>query len=191
VRRDALRANEVVRRLRRLLEQQAVEFGPVDLSDVVEETLVLLEPEAVRRRVVIERQLPGTPAPVLGDRVQLQQVVLNLCINAMDAMQDTPGPQRVLSVSLRRVGDGFQLAVSDRGHGFAPGAQGHLFESFFTTKPHGMGLGLAIVRTVVDAHRGWVHADARSGGGSVFTVWLAARSQPREVPLPVGGVHAA
>lgn len=195
VRRDALRANEVVRRLRALLEKHVVEFAPLDLRAAVEETLALLEPEARRRGIALEQQLAPGEAPVRGDRVQLQQVVLNLVINAMDAMQETAPGERVLAVELRAAEGGYALAVADRGHGILPANAQRLFDSFFTTKPHGMGLGLAIVRTVLDAHGGRVQAQPREGGGTVFTVWLA-RHWDVSAPASAGGsgaqaVHAA
>ena len=126
--------------------------------------------------------------PVMGDRIQLQQVLLNLALNAMDAMRDTAPAQRVLSVATRGVDDGVELRVADRGHGLSVEAQGHLFESFFTTKAHGVGLGLSIVRTVVAAHNGRVWTSPGDGGGCVFTVWLprgSAMAPARDVaPLP-------
>lgn len=183
VRRDALRASEVVRRLRRLLEKHAVAFTAMDLRDAVEETLALLAPEAARRNIVLERRLSAAAAPIRGDRVQVQQVVLNLVLNAMEAMQDTPPGQRIVRVALRPEGEGFELAIADRGHGIPPEAREQLFESFFTTKPNGMGLGLAIVRTVVEAHQGRVRAEPRAEGGTEFLVWFARREGAAVEPV--------
>ena len=174
VRRDALRASEVVRRLRALLEKQAIEFVPLDLQATFDEALALLEPEARRRGVAIERGPALQGARCVGDRIQLQQVLLNLAINAMDAMQDTAPARRQLSLALLAAEGGFELRVADRGHGISAEAAPRLFESFFTTKTRGIGLGLSIVRTVVEAHAGQVSAASREGGGSVFTVWLPA-----------------
>lgn len=172
VRRDALRANQVVQRLRSLLQKQPVEFGPLDLNTMVDETLELLGPEARRRRLAIESDLMPERAEIVGDRIHLQQLLLNLSINAMDAMEDTETSSRVLAISTRSANGGFELKVADRGHGIPAGARARLFESLYTTKPHGMGLGLSIVRTIVDTHAGEVSVAAREGGGSVFTVWL-------------------
>jgi signal transduction histidine kinase len=185
VRHDALRANEVVRRLRALLEKRAVEMAPLDAAATFDDTLSLLAPEARRRGITIERDL-AAPAPVHGDCIQLQQVLLNLALNAMDAMRDTPQLQRVLTVSTHAANGGVELRVADRGHGLSRESQSRLFESFFTTKPHGVGLGLSIVRTVVGAHGGRVHATPRDGGGSVFTVWLplAAEGRPAHARQP-------
>jgi signal transduction histidine kinase len=172
VRRDALRAHEVVRRLRALLEKHAVEFAQVDLSATFGDALAVLAPEARRRGMTIECSFIEGSAPLRGDPIQLQQVLLNLVLNAMDAMQDTAAGGRVVSVSLSAVDSNFELTVADRGHGLLAGHSTRLFESFFTTKPHGLGLGLSIVRTVVVAHGGRVWATPRDGGGSVFTVRL-------------------
>jgi signal transduction histidine kinase len=182
VRRDALRANEVLRHMRALLHKQANAVAPLDLNAAVDEAIVLLAPEARRRGITIE----GTPlpdsTPFVGDRVQLQQVLLNLVLNAMDAMTDAPVPRRVVSVSLRSAGAGIELEVADRGHGIAAEHASKLFESFFTTKHDGMGLGLPIVRSVVGAHGGRVWAEPRDGGGTRFIVWL---------PRVAAAVHAA
>jgi signal transduction histidine kinase len=172
VRRDALRAHAVVRRLHALLEKHSVDFTRLDLNATFDEALELIGPEARRRGVSIERSFAAGGAPLAGDGIQLQQVLLNLAINAMDAMRDNAAGQRMVSVTLRRAGEGYELQVADRGHGLPPGPPARLFDSFFTTKPHGIGLGLSIVRTVVGAHGGRVSAAPRDGGGSVFTVWL-------------------
>jgi signal transduction histidine kinase len=178
IRHDALRANEVVRRLRALLEKRAVEMTPIDATTAFEEALSLLLAEARRRGIAIERDFAAI-ALVQGDPIQLQQVLLNLALNAMDAMRETPPSTRVMSVSTHAADGGIELLVADRGHGLSAEAQSQLFESFFTTKPHGVGLGLSIVRSVVNAHGGRVWARARPGGGSIFTVWLP------HAPVPV------
>jgi len=106
----------------------------------------------------------------VGDHVQVQQIVLNLALNAMDAMQSTVPDERVLSISTRSFARRIELTVADRGHGLSEDAGRRLFEPFYTTKAHGMGLGLSIVRTIVEAHHGHVDAVARDGGGTVFIV---------------------
>jgi len=188
VRRDALRANEVVRRVRALLEKRPVELVAVDLNGTLNEALSLLAPEARSRGITIERAFGAGGTPLVGDRIQLQQVVLNLVLNAMDAMRDTAAERRVLSVSTRFVGSGVELAVADRGRGLPAVEQSRLFESFYTTKPNGVGLGLSIVRTIVGAHGGRVWAAARNGGGSTFTVWLpqaGAATSGRAAPAAI------
>jgi signal transduction histidine kinase len=172
VRRDAQRASQVVQRLPALIEKRQIELAPLVLDNALDEAVSLLVPEARRRGVTIERRFNGAAVPLVGDRIQLQQVLLNLVINAMDAMRDVPPIRCVVTVSTQPMDDGLALEVADRGHGLSSETQERMFESFFTTKPHGVGLGLSIVRTVVRAHGGRVSAAAREGGGSVFTVWL-------------------
>lgn len=174
IRRDALRANQVVQRLRALLQKHTLKLSPIDLNSAFEEALTFLDLEANRRHIAIESDLAANNPLVRGDRVQLQQVLLNLAINAMDAMEDTPSAERMLSISTRLAEHGYELVVADRGHGIPADAGERLFDSLYTTKPHGMGLGLSIVRTIVSTHGGQVSAAAREGGGSVFTVWLPA-----------------
>ncbi|MGF6875349.1 sensor histidine kinase [Paraburkholderia sp. MM5477-R1] len=172
IRRDALRANQVVQRLRALLQKHTLDLVPLDLNSAFDEGLALLGLEARRRRIAVESNLAAQDACVLGDRVQLQQVLVNLVINAMDAMEETPVAERIVSISTRVAGTGYELIVADRGHGIPADATERLFDSLFTTKPQGMGLGLSIVRTIVSTHGGRVWGAPRDGGGSVFTVWL-------------------
>ncbi|RFU44773.1 sensor histidine kinase [Paraburkholderia sp. DHOC27] len=178
IRRDALRANQVVQRLRALLQKHTPTRGPLDLKAIFDETLELLRPEARRRQITLESRLAATHALIMGDHVQMQQVLLNLAINAMDAMEHTPPARRTLFLRLalatKLTGEGCELTVADRGHGIPDEASERLFDPLYTTKPHGMGLGLAIVRNIVLAHGGFVSAANREGGGSVFTVWLPA-----------------
>lgn len=191
IRRDALRANQVVRRLRALLQKHTIEFVPLDLNSTVNEGLVLLDLEARRRSIVVEVNLAVQDACVRGDRVQIQQVLINLVVNAMDAMVATPLPERIVSISSRRVREGYELIVADRGHGIPPDAGERVFESLYTTKQHGMGLGLSIVRTIVLAHNGQVWAAPRDGGGSIFTVWLPALERRTLSPLLAGSETSA
>lgn len=174
VRRDALRANGVVQRLRALLQKQAMVFSPMKLDAVLKDMLVLIAPEARRRGVLIESEFGAEAIEILGDQVQIEQVLLNLTINAMDAMQGVDSSMRVLSITTHPALDGIALKISDRGPGISSEAKTKLFEAFYTTKPHGMGLGLSIVRSIVDVHGGRVTATSRDGGGAVFTVWLPA-----------------
>lgn len=172
IRRDALRANQIVQGLRTLLQKHTPTLAMLDLNATFDESLTLIGLEARRRHITIEPRLNAADARVLGNRVQLQQVLLNLALNAMDAMDETPAPERVMSVSTRVVRQGFELVVADRGHGIPADARARLFDSLYTTKPYGMGLGLSIVRTIVEVHGGQVSAASREGGGSVFTVLL-------------------
>lgn len=186
VRRDALRANEVILRLRALLEKHDVEHAPLNLHEALDEAVRLVEPEARRRGIRIGRDFAAADSVLLGDRIQLQQVLLNLAINAMDAMQEMPAARRVLEVSTRPLDHGIELHVADSGHGITASDQDRLFESFFTTKERGMGLGLSIVRTIVEAHGGRVWVEPRVFG-CLFGVWLPQRHKARDA-VPVRGL---
>jgi len=172
IRRDALRASQVVQRLRALLNKQSIDFSPLDLDTALDDALVLVAPEARRRGVFVEVEFGADEGKILGDPVQLQQVLLNLAINAMDAMADAEPARRILSIATRAAREGFELSVADRGCGIDEAVLARIFDAFYTTKPHGMGLGLSIARSIVDSHCGRVTAAPRVGGGTVFTVWF-------------------
>lgn len=176
IRRDDLRAHEVIRRLRALLRKQQIEHAPLDLHDALQESLQLLAPELRARGVRVESDLSAHDAWLVGDRIQIQQVALNLVRNAIDALGDVPPASRVIDVATADVAGGIEFRVADPGHGIAAEHQGKVFESFFTTKPLGMGMGLSIVRSIVEAHGGTVTAEARAEQGTVFRVWLPRRS---------------
>lgn len=176
VRRDALRAHDVIVRLRALLQKQAITYAPVAFDAVLERATSLVHPEARRRGIVLCATFSTREARVLADQVQLQQVLLNLCINAMDAMENAEQKDRELSVATRLLDDGVELVVADRGVGIADGDVEPLFEAFYTTKERGTGLGLSIVRSIADAHRGSISARPRAGGGAEFVLWLPLAS---------------
>jgi signal transduction histidine kinase len=178
IRRDDLRAHEVIRRLRALLQDQQVEFVPLALHACIDEAMRLLGPEAKQREVHIERALAATDDRLLGDGIQLQQVLVNLARNAMEAMALLPPEQRLLRLGTQLENGGLALCVSDRGHGIAAEHRHRLFESFFTTKAHGMGMGLTIVRSIVEAHGGRVGSTSLDGTGTAFTVWLPLATAP-------------
>ena len=197
IRRDDLRASEVIRRLRELLAKHEVERRLFDVNEVVREVETLLRPEARRRRVTIEIRTAGTAATMVGDRIQVQQVLLNLVLNAMDAVTDASEERRAIVIGVRTGAHVVDISVRDRGHGIAPEHLPRLFDSFFTTKREGMGLGLSIARTLVEAHGGRIRAENCPDGGSVFHVELPqeapettlagkARGQPAGSPLGTG-----
>ena len=173
IRRDDQRASEVILRLRSLLKKTPFELRDFDLNDLVAETIELLSGLAAARRVRIDRFMTAVPLPVNGDRIQLQQVIINLMINAMDAMADNPAPDREMSVYTARIDKFAQITVSDSGPGIPQDKRKQIFEPFFTTKPEGMGMGLSIARTIIEAHHGQLSAENHAGGGAVFRVRLS------------------
>ena len=172
IRRDNLRASEVIRRLRALLDKHEVERQPVDVNDAVREVEALLASEARRRRVTLDIRSGAGAATIVADRVQIHQVLLNLLLNAMDAVADMPDDRRVVEVSVRQTAERVHVTVSDRGPGIAAEHLPQLFDSFFTTKRTGMGLGLPIARSLVEAHGGRIWAENGREQGALFHVEL-------------------
>jgi signal transduction histidine kinase len=176
IRDDAERASAVVGRVRQLAKRAPVEKSPLDLKDVVNDVLALARYESVARRVTVRTDLSHDLPRVSGDRVQLQQVLLNLVMNGMDAMNTIEESQRVLVIGgHRETRDGSSealLRVQDAGIGFKPEEMDRLFEAFYTTKPDGMGMGLAISRSIIEAHGGRLWAEPNSGPGATFLISL-------------------
>jgi signal transduction histidine kinase len=172
IRRDDVRASEVIQRLRGLLGHQEVERTQLDLNDVVNDLSSIMRAEARRRGVALEIRRAPESLPIMGDRIQLQQVLINLVLNAMDAVAGEPEDRRTVVVSASKDERGATLAVRDRGRGIAPEHRPKLFESFFSTKPNGMGLGLSITRTIVEAHGGGIRFESGPGEDTVFAVQL-------------------
>jgi signal transduction histidine kinase len=180
IRRDDVRASEVIRRLRTSLAKREVERKPFDLNDVVRELDSVLGGEARRRHSSLEIQAAPARVEVLGDRIEIQQVLVNLALNALQAVADVPEERRAVVVSVDGTDGRATVTVRDRGHGIAPGDLPRLFEAFFTTKRTGMGLGLSIARTLVEAHGGRVWAESGHGEGAAF-----------HVELPIAGASRA
>jgi signal transduction histidine kinase len=168
-----VRAGEIIRRVRALVTARQAELEPVDINAVVMDVVALLRGEAARREVTVETALePGLP-PVPLDRVQFQQALVNLSINAMEAMSAAPPGKRQLGLRTRAGAEGrVEIAVSDTGPGISDGNLPRIFDSFFTTKAEGTGLGLAITRSIVEAHAGSVHAENLRQGGAQFRILL-------------------
>ncbi len=172
-------AGEVIRRLRRLLRKGEIELQPLPLSEVVGDALELMRSDLVNRGVAVTAELPADLPPAVGDRVQIQQVVLNLVANACDAMEGLEKHDRRLEVRTEANGAGsLRVSIADRGPGLTPEESERVFEPFFTTKAHGMGLGLTVCRTIVAAHGGELRASSNPEGGATFhfTVPVAAGS---------------
>jgi signal transduction histidine kinase len=131
------------------------------------------------REVDLTSFIAPTPLPVKGDRIQLQQVILNLIVNAMDAMSGMPSVARRITVSTARDGNSADLSVSDAGPGVPSEKLKQVFEPFFTTKPEGMGMGLSIARTIIEAHGGQLSAENQAGRGAAFRIRLPLAAPPR------------
>jgi signal transduction histidine kinase len=174
IRRDNLRASDVIRRLRALLAKHEPEQQMLDLNAALGDAVTLLRTEARQRDVTLDLRLTPTPVNLVGDLTQIQQVIIILVLNAMDAVDGLPADRRTVVVSVERLASGDAITVRDRGRGIPPDHIGKVFDSFFTTKPRGMGLGLSIARTIIEAHGGRISAENAFGEGAVFHVELPA-----------------
>ncbi len=173
---DANRASAIMARVRTFLQRKPTEQLPVGLNAVVETVRTFLGPELARRRVQLVVELAGGMPAILGDAVQLQQVLVNLLMNGIDAMESVSPSDRLLRVRTsvdaeRRV----RLEVTDAGPGLDPEIRARLFEPFFTTKPSGLGMGLAICRSIVEAHGGYIRPVDRAGPGTTVELSLPLR----------------
>jgi len=167
---DDRRATEVIRRMRSLLKKAPFELKNIDLNEVARETVEFLSSLAVGRKVELASVIAPDALPILGDRIQLQQVILNLVVNGIDAMRDMRSEDRIISIRTWRVENLAELSVSDRGAGVPEDKLKEIFEPFFTSKAEGMGMGLSIARTIVDAHRGQISAENPRDGGAMFKI---------------------
>src|SRR6266436_6112652 len=175
---DAERASAIIERVRGLAKRSPSEKVALRLVDVVDDVLALAAAESLARRVAIRTDVRADLPVVLGDRVQLQQVLLNLLVNGMDAMSNVDEPERRLEIrgcpDRQGRSPAATISVQDRGVGLDAGKVDRLFEAFYTTKPHGMGMGLAISRSIIDAHGGWLWAESNQGPGATFSFSLPA-----------------
>ena len=183
--RDDRRASEVIRRMKSLLTKAPFELKSLDLNDIARETVEFLSTLAIARKVELTSLITQNPLPILGDRIQLQQVVLNLVVNGIDAMKDTPIENRIISIRTSRVGKFAELSVSDRGPGIPEDKLKEVFEPFFTSKAEGMGMGLSIARTIVEAHHGLIWAKNRDHGGASFRIKLPLSMEATETKQAV------
>jgi len=169
-----LRASEVIHRVRALVTTHQVEREIVDVNTIIRDVVAFLHGETERRGVTVEVDLTSELPELLADRVQLQQAVVNLCVNALDSMNDTSPAARHLGVRTRvGAGGGIEICISDTGPGIPADQLPRLFDSFFTTKAEGMGLGLSITRSIVEVHGGTLSAENRHKG-ALFRITLPA-----------------
>jgi PAS domain S-box-containing protein len=174
---DARRASEVIHRIRALSKRTDAEKVPLDINDVIREGSRLVQREAITHGASLRLELAPELPSILGDRVQLQQVIINLVINAIQAMASVTDRPRILLIRSQQSEDGHVLvAVRDSGTGIEAKSVNKLFKAFFTTKPSGMGMGLSICRTIIEAHSGQVSAANNSGPGATFQLILPSRS---------------
>jgi PAS domain S-box-containing protein len=171
--RDGKRAGNVITRMRSLFKKAGTAKDRLDLNEAIEEVVILTEAEARRDRIALRKELAADLPPVMGDRVQLQQVFVNLILNAIEAMATVEGRERDLVIKTQLgEGDEIQVAVCDSGIGFDPLSAERIFDAFHTTKPGGLGLGLSISRSIVESHGGRLWAAANDGPGVTFQFTL-------------------
>jgi C4-dicarboxylate-specific signal transduction histidine kinase len=170
--RDGDRAGAVIARIRASLKQGTDERRPLDVNAVLTDVLDLLQTDLQRHQIAVETRLAAGLPPVAGDRVQLQQLFLNLFMNAIEAMAAAPSRPRLLRVHTALQDDRLAIAISDTGDGFAEAIADTLFDPFVTTKPMGMGLGLSICRSIIEAHGGTLEAGPASPTGARFDILL-------------------
>src|SRR5882757_7194280 len=172
IRRDDQRASEVIRRLRSVLKKTPFEMRDIDLNETVRQVIGFVAAMAHGRDIALKCGTTSVALNVKGDAVQLQQVILNLMMNAIDAISETEAREREVSVTTNLSGTSAEIWISDTGTGIATRDLNSLFDPFFTTKPQGMGMGLAIARTIIEAHHGQISAENRLSGGALFIIRL-------------------
>jgi PAS domain S-box-containing protein len=176
--RDANRASEVIKRLRAMFAKRAPTLELVDLNETAQEVIAISSAELRRGRSILQTDFATTLPAITGDRVQLQQVILNLLLNAADAMADVEDRPRTLQVQTQIDSDSIQLLVRDSGVGLDSHDMEKLFQAFHTTKAHGLGIGLAISRSIIESHKGTLWAKANDGPGATFGFSLPRAGTP-------------
>jgi signal transduction histidine kinase len=173
IREDDQRAGAVIDRMRGLLKRQNLTTQPIHVDELVGDVRALVRVDAAARHVKLDVDIPGDLPPVRGDRVHLQQVLLNLILNGMDALNESSREgRRVRVTALLDGAQTVEIAVSDTGSGIPTDKLTHIFDPFFTTKPNGMGMGLPISRTIIEAHGGRFWAENNNSGGATFRFTL-------------------
>ena len=180
---DGILAAEIIERHRAMLRSRKIEKKEVDLQTVVSDTLALVAYDIMERQIEVSVDLPANSCRLHCDPVLLEQVLVNLVINAMDAMEATPPGRRHITISSEARRNEIEIVVHDTGPGLPADLQGRLFTPFVTTKSHGVGIGLAIARTIVEAHGGSIGARNSPVGGAIFTITLPASGAQEVQPV--------
>jgi two-component system sensor kinase FixL len=178
---ECMRAAGIVAHLRNLIDKGAAQIEPVNLSDIVDHVPQLLRREFELTRVAVRIDLPARPLRVDADRIQIEQVIVNLIQNAMDSIQEADGSQRLIELSARAVNGMGEVSVRDTGTGVSAPATERMFEAFFTTKTKGLGMGFALSRSILEAHRGriWMEAPSDGGPGTVVRFSIPLKGPKR------------
>jgi signal transduction histidine kinase len=179
---DGIHASKVIERHRAMLRSRQMQTRVVDLRNILDDTLALVAHDMIARQVSVDVRLPADSCLISGDPVLLQQVFVNLVINAMDAMSEAPPDRRHITISGEVKGAEIEVSVRDTGPGLPANLTGKLFTPFVTSKPHGLGIGLAIAKSIVDAHEGTIDARNHPDGGAIFRVTLRVRRQHAAEP---------
>jgi len=172
IKRDDIRASEVIDRMRGFLRRAPFEDKAIDLNDAVRKVFDFLSVQASARNVALSFEPSGEPLQVRGDQVQIQQVIMNLVVNSMDAMAAIPNGRSVIGRTEMNGGSSAVVSIADSGPGIPAEKLNEIFDPFFTTKKQGMGIGLSISRTIVQAHKGRIWAENQREGGAVFRLSL-------------------
>jgi signal transduction histidine kinase len=177
---DGTRAAEIVRRIHLVFKKDVPESELVDVNDVIRGMIVLLRGEATQHHISFRTELAADLPKVMGDRVQLQQVVMNLIVNSMDAMKDSDEKGEIVIKTQRTENERLLVTVIDTGIGLPPNQEDQIFNAFFTTKPHGLGMGLRISRTIVESHGGRLWAVGNHPRGATFCFTIPSKAEAQE-----------
>ncbi len=181
IRMDTQRATSVIKRMRSLLKRHELQFEVLAVDELISQVSHLLNSELQARCVELLVEVPHELPPVYGDRIQLQQVIINLLLNSLDALEESTGKRRKVHIQASKHQDGMvHIVLSDNGPGIQPEQLPHLFEPFFTTREEGTGIGLAISKTIIESHDGRIMADNNSQGGATFEIALNTFLQEHE-----------
>ncbi|MBV8438388.1 MAG: MASE4 domain-containing protein, partial [Silvibacterium sp.] len=181
--RDAQRATEIIGRIRSQFEKGAPKQESLNVNEIIPETIALLRDEAVRHNISVRTELAADLPPIVGDRVQLQQVAMNLILNSIEAMKDVDGMREMVIRSQRAENEQILVSISDTGMGIPPQLEEQIFDPFFTTKAHGTGMGLRICRSIIEAHGGRLWVVGSQGRGATFHLNLPAAISGHRVSL--------